>query len=100
MVLKVGSMGGPVRSRTAVCPQCHQHSAGTLRMPLGTFALFTLLGSTVWNAILIAAGMALGENWCLISNTVGSYGPWVARAGLMVIAVAVAIKHLRSTAPS
>lgn len=37
--------------------------AGFRRMPLGTFTLFTLLGSLVWNTILIVAGYVLAEEW-------------------------------------
>ena len=32
-------------------------------MPLGTFTIFTLLGSLVWNTILIFAGYLLAEQW-------------------------------------
>lgn len=37
--------------------------AGFRRMPLGTFTVFTLLGSLVWNTILIVAGYVLAEEW-------------------------------------
>ena len=37
--------------------------AGFRRMPLGAFTLFTLLGSLVWNTILIVAGYLLAEQW-------------------------------------
>ncbi len=37
--------------------------AGFRRMPLGTFTLFTLIGSLVWNTILITAGYLLAEQW-------------------------------------
>jgi membrane protein DedA with SNARE-associated domain len=37
--------------------------AGFRRMPLGTFTLFTLIGSLVWNTILITAGYLLADQW-------------------------------------
>ncbi len=37
--------------------------AGFARMPLGRFTLYTALGSTAWNGLLVFAGWVLGENW-------------------------------------
>jgi membrane protein DedA with SNARE-associated domain len=37
--------------------------AGFRRMPLGTFTVYTALGSLVWNAALIGAGYALRSQW-------------------------------------
>ncbi len=37
--------------------------AGFRRMPLGTFTLFTLIGSLVWNTVLITAGYVLADQW-------------------------------------
>ena len=37
--------------------------AGFRRMPLVPFALFTILGSLVWNLLLVGAGYLLGEQW-------------------------------------
>ncbi len=37
--------------------------AGFRRMPLVTFTIFTLIGSLVWNTVLITAGYALAEQW-------------------------------------
>lgn len=37
--------------------------AGFRRMPLVTFTTFTLIGSLVWNTILITAGYALADQW-------------------------------------
>jgi len=37
--------------------------AGFRRMPLVPFTLYTLLGSLVWNVVLIGAGYLLGEQW-------------------------------------
>jgi membrane protein DedA with SNARE-associated domain len=39
------------------------YPAGISRMPMGRFLLFSALGSLPWNAALIAAGYAVGENY-------------------------------------
>jgi membrane protein DedA with SNARE-associated domain len=37
--------------------------AGFRRMPLVTFTVFTLIGSLVWNTILVTAGYVLADQW-------------------------------------
>ncbi len=37
--------------------------AGVARMRLGVFLFFTVLGTLAWNALLIGAGVLLGERW-------------------------------------
>ncbi|WP_250001978.1 DedA family protein [Actinoplanes sp. M2I2] len=37
--------------------------AGANHMPLGQFAIFTTIGSGVWNAIFVGGGYALGSRW-------------------------------------
>ena len=37
--------------------------AGFRRMPLGTFTILTLIGSLIWNSLLVTAGSLLGEQW-------------------------------------
>ena len=61
--------------------------AGTMKMPLLRFVALTALGSAVWNALLIGAGVALGANWGLISGWIGSYSDVV----LIVLAAAAAL---------
>jgi membrane protein DedA with SNARE-associated domain len=45
--------------------------AGILRMPRWEYLLFTLLGSAVWNTVLVGAGYALGSQWERVSDVVG-----------------------------
>ena len=47
--------------------------AGLDRMNLAMFALWTGLGSAIWNAILITLGMYLGESWETVSHYVDTY---------------------------
>jgi membrane protein DedA with SNARE-associated domain len=56
--------------------------AGLLRMPRWEYLLFTLLGSALWNALLIGAGYALGSQWQSVSDL-------IAPVGKPVVAVAV-----------
>lgn len=37
--------------------------AGFRRMPLGRFTLFTLIGSLIWNTVLVMAGYFLADQW-------------------------------------
>ncbi len=45
--------------------------AGLLRMPRGQYVALTLLGSAVWNSVLIGAGYALGSQWERVSEVIG-----------------------------
>jgi len=45
--------------------------AGFNRMPIVRFSAFTLIGSLVWNAGLIGAGYALGDQWHKVGDWVG-----------------------------
>ncbi len=45
--------------------------AGLLRMPRPKYLLLTLIGSLVWNTVLISIGWALGNNWEQVSEIIG-----------------------------
>lgn len=45
--------------------------AGLHRMPLGTFVLYSAIGSAMWNIVLIGAGWLLGDNWEQVGDVVG-----------------------------
>jgi membrane protein DedA with SNARE-associated domain len=45
--------------------------AGLLRMPRGQYVVLTLIGSTVWNAVLIGAGYVLGAQWERVADVIG-----------------------------
>ena len=47
--------------------------AGFRRMPLGTFLIYTVVGSLIWNTGLIGAGYVLGEEhrWKMIEDLMG-----------------------------
>jgi len=56
--------------------------AGFRRMALARFTLFTVLGSLVWNSVLIGAGYALGDRWEEVSDWV-EYFQWVVVAAIV-----------------
>lgn len=47
--------------------------AGIDRMNLITFGLYSLLGSSLWNAVLIYLGYRLGENWEHVGAVIDEY---------------------------
>jgi membrane protein DedA with SNARE-associated domain len=59
--------------------------AGFRRMPLGWFVALTILGSAIWNTLLIAAGYLLGNRW----RSVGEYSDWLNYAVIAILLVAV-----------
>ncbi|WP_323098558.1 DedA family protein [Intrasporangium sp. YIM S08009] len=68
--------------------------AGAVRMPLGRFSLMTVLGSAVWNGLLIGLGWALGSRYELVEQYSGLLD-WVvlsAAAGLLGWLV---VRHVR-----
>lgn len=60
--------------------------AGADRMPLATFSLFTIVGSAIWNTLLIALGAALGTQYELIDEYAKylDYVVYAAIAGVIV----------------
>jgi len=68
--------------------------AGIARMPLPRFLLLTAIGSGVWNAIFIALGWILGENWSRVEGWLGPVSYVV--AGLVVVGLIwLAIRKVR-----
>lgn len=64
--------------------------AGFRRMPLVAFTVFTLLGSLVWNTIVILAGYALAEQWDRVLDYTEPFQfVVVVLIGVLVVAVAV-----------
>lgn len=64
--------------------------AGFRRMPLGTFTVLTLIGSLIWNTVLVSAGYLLAEQWDRVLDYTGPFQNLVvALLGLLVVAVVV-----------
>jgi membrane protein DedA with SNARE-associated domain len=69
--------------------------AGTMKMSLLRFTVLTALGSGVWNALLIGAGVSLGANWTRIQDWVGSYSDVVLVLLAGAAAVFLVVRHWR-----
>ncbi len=69
--------------------------AGTMKMSLLRFVVLTTVGSGVWNALLIGAGVALGANWTRISGWIGSYSDVVLILLAGAAAVFLVLRHRR-----
>lgn len=68
--------------------------AGADRMHLGTFTLFTVLGSGLWNSVLVLGGAALGTQY----ERIEAYTEWIDRAvyaAVAVIVVAFIVRRVR-----
>ena len=61
--------------------------AGLNAMSFRTFTGWTLLGSAVWNTILISVGYGLGAQWCAIQGALGVFEDVVIAVVIVVIAV-------------
>ena len=60
--------------------------AGTGKMPLLPFCVFTVIGATIWNAILLFAGMKLQDHWDAIIHS--KWRHWIDVGVVAVLAVA------------
>ncbi|HEY1158276.1 MAG TPA: DedA family protein [Arthrobacter sp.] len=68
--------------------------AGAASMPLGTFTLFTLAGSGLWNAVLIGLGYLLGTQYRLIEEY-SRFLNYAVYAALGVALVLLVVRRVR-----
>lgn len=66
--------------------------AGVHRMSLVKFSVLTLIGSSVWNAVLIWTGVLLGANYHRVADTIDSFSTVI--YALCAVAVVVAVIYL------
>ena len=69
--------------------------AGTAKMPLVRFVVLTGVGSAVWNALLIGAGVLLGANWEVVQGWIGSYSNVVLVLSAVGAAAYLILRHFR-----
>jgi len=67
--------------------------AGFRRMPIGMFTLFTLIGSLIWNTLLIGAGYVLAEQWEKILKVTEPFQTAVL-IGVALVVVAVIVRSV------
>lgn len=72
--------------------------AGSARMALGTFTLYTVLGSLVWNSLLVGFGMLLGTQYRLVDrySAILNYALYAVIAGIVAWLVVRRVRRRRS----
>lgn len=73
----IGRLAPVVRSLVSI-------PAGVARMHLGAFVLYTVIGSAIWNSVLIGLGWWLGDRWELVED-------YMTYVQIVVIAAIVAV---------
>jgi membrane protein DedA with SNARE-associated domain len=68
--------------------------AGAARMPLATFTVFTVLGSGVWNSLLVGVGAALGTQYALVERY-AQVLDYVVYAVVAALVVGLVVRRLR-----
>lgn len=71
--------------------------AGMAKMKMSTFFIYTVIGSTVWNFLLVSLGAALGASWEKILEWFAAYSQLTGiclRAGAAVFVLLLAWKRL------
>lgn len=74
--------------------------AGIAKMEFGLFFIYTLIGSFVWNIVLVSLGVAAGASWEIIAGYIDAYSHitlYVLAALFIVIASIFIIKRRSST---
>lgn len=66
--------------------------AGAEKMPLARFTILTALGSFVWNAVWIAIGWGLGDQW----EKAGTWGDYIQYGAVALILVAAIVLVVRT----
>lgn len=67
--------------------------AGFRRMPLGTFTVFTLIGSAIWNTVLIVAGYMLADQWKRMLDVIEPFQT-VVLVVLALLVVAIVVRKI------
>lgn len=61
--------------------------AGMSEMPFPKFLLYTTVGTTIWNTVLVVLGRVMGNNWTKIVDIIGYYANIV----LLLLVVAIVV---------
>lgn len=59
--------------------------AGVAKMNFGLFTFFTLIGTSMWSALLIGAGYFLSDQWRIVIDWLSVYEDWVIRIGILFV---------------
>lgn len=70
--------------------------AGIFQMDLKTFLIFTLLGSIIWNSVLVIAGRIVGEKWHMIVEFISRYTLVWLILFIIFIIIVIFYKHFKN----
>jgi membrane protein DedA with SNARE-associated domain len=70
--------------------------AGTLRMPVPRFLLFTAIGSLIWNAALIELGSALAAHWRSAVSAISDASTWALTGATGIGMLVLMVRRLRT----
>ena len=76
-----------------IIPLCRTYIsfiAGAFKQPYGDFVLFSVIGITIWNTILITLGFFLGDNWGIVSQMYSKYKVIIVGFVVLVIFIVLA----------
>ena len=69
--------------------------AGIASMNLGTFSIFTVMGTALWSFLLALGGRLLGEQWPLIADFINTYQNIVLVVGALLVLYFVVSRLLK-----
>jgi membrane protein DedA with SNARE-associated domain len=72
--------------------------AGISRMELKRFALFTFLGATVWNTVLVSVGYMLGQYWMSFAESLEGWDIAILLTAAVLFIAYVALSRWRDAA--
>jgi membrane protein DedA with SNARE-associated domain len=67
-------------------------------MPILRFVALTALGSAIWNAALIGAGVVVGDNWRTVTEIVSTYSTIALVTFALALVAAVVVWRRRVSA--
>lgn len=70
--------------------------AGIEKMRVSTFAIFSLIGVTMWTALLAYLGFALGNNYEQVSHFIGSISNIVIAGIILAVVITIIWKRRKS----
>ena len=74
--------------------------AGTAKMNMVRFSLYTLLGSAVWNTVLCSLGYAAGGAWETVTAQVEGFSDIVKVVLIVIIVVVVVLWIVKRVIPN
>ena len=67
--------------------------AGIMKMNFFSFSLYTLVGTIIWNTVLVYLGLMLGNNWLLISKYIKQYALVIAIIAITILLIKKRKRH-------